>query len=66
MEGDVNMGTIDPCPCPARGDGSFSANEKLQMNGLLQTTLSVIGKLSFGWVQCFSNLHLITPNKVLL
>lgn len=47
---------IDPCPCPARGDGSFSANEKLQMNGLLETTLGVIGKVVAG---CSASLFII-------
>lgn len=66
MEGNVNMGTIDPCPCPSSGDVSFSANEKLQMNGLVEITLSVTGKLCCGWVQCFSAFNLSTHTEVLV
>lgn len=44
MDIDINMGAIDPCP--PRGDGSCSANEKLRMNECLVTTLKVMGRLS--------------------
>lgn len=43
MDIDINMGTTDPCS--AKGDGSYSANEKLQMNECIVTTLQVMGRL---------------------